>query len=436
MKHLYLWAACALVALGAGCDEKLSSITGPTPDLAPNFAAIQRTIFSVTDSSGRLACVGCHSDQGRTPASNLVLIEGRAYQQLVGRASLGKPGATLVIPGDPDNSYIVKKLEGLPISPGCACLETTARSYPKGRCWSFGNGSRTEPKTIEVTVTHKLRYAFGIFALILAVAVPATAQEDDPDFDVNYAQPDFTLASLPTNLRLPKYQSAFRITHRFVRPLGDGSFGDLAGDLFGLDIGAQIGLEYRFGIMRRTQVGILRTSDRTIQFLGQREVKAQTDRFPVTISALATIDGTNNFRDSYTPALGAVISRTFREHVALYLEPMWVNNSNLLPSEIVDKNDTVLVGLGARLRIRPSVYIALEGVPRVSGFDPDSTLMSFGLEKRAGGNMFQLTVTNGFGTTIGQIARGARNTDDWRLGFSISRKFYRAPASSSAPPRS
>ena len=35
-----------------------------------------------------------------------------------------------------------------------------------------------------------------------------------------------------------------------------------------------------------------------------------------------------------------------------------------------------------------------------------------------------VTITNGVGTTLGQVARGARNTDDWFLGFSISRKFY------------
>jgi hypothetical protein len=38
--------------------------------------------------------------------------------------------------------------------------------------------------------------------------------------------------------------------------------------------------------------------------------------------------------------------------------------------------------------------------------------------------MFQLVISNGFGTTIGQLARGARDTDDWYLGFSISRKFF------------
>lgn len=113
MTRLFLFTICTVAGLVcASCDEKLSSITGPTPDLAPNFASIQRTIFNVTDSSGRLNCVGCHTDQGRNPAGGLVLVEGRSYQQLVGRTSVARPGAVLVIAGDPDNSYLVKKLEG------------------------------------------------------------------------------------------------------------------------------------------------------------------------------------------------------------------------------------------------------------------------------------------------------------------------------------
>lgn len=121
---------------------------------------------------------------------------------------------------------------------------------------------------------------------------------------------------------------------------------------------------------RATQIGFHRTSDRTIEFFAQREVLAQGGRSPVTVSALATVDGTNNFRDSYSPALGAAISRTVREHAAFYLEPVWVNNSNNLPSEVVDHNDGVLLGVGARIRIRPTVYLTLEGVPRVGAVAP------------------------------------------------------------------
>lgn len=106
-----LWVLPVLL-LAAGCDEKLEDLTGPTPNLEPTFASIQREIFNVTDSSGRTACVQCHTSNGRTPAGGLNLIDGASYTALVGVASGQKPGATRVIPGDPENSYLVQKLEG------------------------------------------------------------------------------------------------------------------------------------------------------------------------------------------------------------------------------------------------------------------------------------------------------------------------------------
>src|SRR5690349_10559364 len=86
-----------------------------------------------------------------------------------------------------------------------------------------------------------------------AASQPGAAAPSDRAVDPS--QPDFTLIGLPTTLRMPKFASAFRVTHRFNRPLGDGDFGDLVGDAFGLDGGAQIGLEYRFGIWSGTQIG-------------------------------------------------------------------------------------------------------------------------------------------------------------------------------------
>ena len=83
------------------------------------------------------------------------------------------------------------------------------------------------------------------------------------------------MIGLPTTLKMPRFASAFRVTHRFTRSLGAGDFGDLAEDFFGFDGGAQIGLEYRFGIMSGTQIGIHRTSDRTIQFFAQHHLIGQ-----------------------------------------------------------------------------------------------------------------------------------------------------------------
>jgi len=277
----------------------------------------------------------------------------------------------------------------------------------------------------------------ALFAFLLATqAAPSLAQAPDPatpaqaapdkpvsDRAVDPSEPDFTLIGLPTTLRIPRFGSAFRVTHRFTRPLGQGDFGDLLSDGLGTDGGAQNGLEYRFGIMSGTQAGVHRTSDKTIEFFLQHQVLQQRKGLPVTVDALAAIEGTNNFHDSYSPALGAVVSRTIGRHGAVYVEPIWVNNTNGQPSELVDDNDTFIVGFGGRARIRPTVYIVAEAAPRF-GYKPEVMHGSFAIEKRAGGHSFQLNFSNGFGTTLGQIARGGVSDNNWYLGFNISRKFF------------
>jgi hypothetical protein len=257
-----------------------------------------------------------------------------------------------------------------------------------------------------------------------SAATATTTQDDDPDRDLNFSQPDFTLAALPTTLRLPRFGSAFRVTHRFTRPLGQGDFADLVEDFFGFDSGGQIGLEYRFGLFRGAQVGIHRTSDRTIQFFGLYDLMNEKDGRPIGLAALAAIDGTNNFRDSYSPTLGVLLSKEFGRHGAVYVEPMWVNNTNELPSELVDDNDSFVLGLGTRLRVLSTVYVVAEWAPRVGGYDPGVDHVSFGVEKRAGRHGFQINFSNSFATTFGQIARGGLDNDDWYIGFNISRKFY------------
>ena len=67
----------------AGCDEKLSSIAGPTPNLEPTFASIQAEVFEKTDSAGRAACANCHTSVGRTPSGGLDLSHDLAYANLV-----------------------------------------------------------------------------------------------------------------------------------------------------------------------------------------------------------------------------------------------------------------------------------------------------------------------------------------------------------------
>jgi hypothetical protein len=118
MRHyIRIFAIAALAAGAAACDEELSSVTGPTPNLEPTFASIQANIFEVSDSSGRLACITCHTNVGRTPAANLNLLHDVAYDQLVNRASAQRASWSLVSPGNPNASYLVEKLVATPSAP-------------------------------------------------------------------------------------------------------------------------------------------------------------------------------------------------------------------------------------------------------------------------------------------------------------------------------
>ncbi|MGE3956381.1 MAG: DUF5777 family beta-barrel protein [Vicinamibacterales bacterium] len=255
-------------------------------------------------------------------------------------------------------------------------------------------------------------------ALTFSLAPAAFAQDDD-DTVLKPAEPDFTISSLATNMRLPQGKLTFRLTHRFQGPVNDSGIGEL----FGLDAGAQMGVEFRYGLVKGGQIGFYRTSNKTIEMFGQYSLVRQGS-LPFDLSARVGVEGTNNFQDSYSPSISAVISRRLGDAGAIYVQPMWVNNTNTLPAEVVDDNDTISVGIGARIRIRPTVYLIGEVIPRVSGYTPNKNQATFGLEKRAGGHMFQLNVSNGFAVMPAGLSRGAFSTDNWYLGFNLARKFY------------
>ena len=255
-------------------------------------------------------------------------------------------------------------------------------------------------------------------------AEPA-AMDDEDEESVDPLEPDFTVVNLPTGLAVPRMKSAFRVTHRFARPLGSGDFGELVEDFFGLDNGAQIGLEYRFGVARGTQIGVYRTSERTIQFFGLYRVRGHRDEAPLGVDVLAAVEGLDNFRDEYSPTLGAIVSYRFGSRAAVYAQPVWVGNTNQTP---VGDDGTLLLGLAGRVNVHGSVYLVLELAPRLAGHSPGDEHASFAIEKVVGGHVFQLNFSNGIGSTPGQLARGG--TDDWFIGFNISRKLWRAPASS------
>lgn len=264
-------------------------------------------------------------------------------------------------------------------------------------------------------------------------------QEDDPGV-LDPAEPDFVVVNIPTNLRMPKFKSNFRLTHRFAGNLRRGSFSQHASNLFGLDQGAIIGFEFRINLLENVQAAVFRTNfDKTFQFYGKYDAIRQGGSMPVSISGLVSIEGTDNFQTKYAPAVGAVISHKIGSRVAMYAAPIWVGHTNasLDPAfhdhegegdeegaeDLHEKQGTVFVGLGARARLTSTVYLVGEVTPRLGGYTPDEVEYGFGIEKRVGGHAFALTFTNTFGTTFAQLARGG-TANSLYLGFNLGRKFF------------
>jgi Membrane bound beta barrel domain (DUF5777) len=289
-----------------------------------------------------------------------------------------------------------------------------------------------------------LRLAVAAFAFSL-VCIPALAQTPDPQIELN-------VMTLPTTQSLRPKQSYFRLTHRFHRDLTVGDFSDLAKDLFAFDNGALLGLEYRIGVAPGIHAGLHRsTLHKTLQLFGRWDAVRQGEDSPFGISAFGTFEGLDNLQDGYQPGVGAVLSKTFGRAIALYASPMYVwgtfdaeqvaaelgedpGHDHLVPAELEphgpedpeheqhEGEGTFFFGLGARVRVRPSVFVLGEFSPRVSGHDPGETMWGVAIEKSTRGHTLALTLTNSYATTPGQIARGG-TPGALYLGFNITRKF-------------
>jgi hypothetical protein len=254
------------------------------------------------------------------------------------------------------------------------------------------------------------------------------------------AQIDLNLINLPTTQPMAAHKGYFRLTHRFARDLRRGSFGQLAEDLFSLDQGAIIGLEYRFGITSNLQAGIHRSLlSKTIMTFGRWDAIRQGESLPIALSVTGSVEGLNNLQENFQPAVAVTVSRTFGDRLALYATPAFVAHTHAVdfiagheghdhgldsdvPDEHANHNDTWFAGLGARVRFSESGYITGEYTPRLHGYNPNRGEWGVGIEKRTHGHTLQLNLTNSFGTTFGQLARGGSPHDVY-LGFNITRRF-------------
>lgn len=105
---LVVCAAAGCAGNGEGLDangQPIGSAPPAPPSLTPDLPSIQANVFTPI-------CTQCHI--GASAPLGLQLDAAHSYALLVGIPSAEQPSVLRVSPGNPDNSYIVRKLEGAP----------------------------------------------------------------------------------------------------------------------------------------------------------------------------------------------------------------------------------------------------------------------------------------------------------------------------------
>jgi len=98
----------ALGGCGSGSGDNMSATpssgtAAPIPGLQPTLASIQDLVFTPT-------CIGCHS--GANAPQGLQLTAGNSAANLINVPAPRDPTQIRVIPGNPDGSLLIQKLEG------------------------------------------------------------------------------------------------------------------------------------------------------------------------------------------------------------------------------------------------------------------------------------------------------------------------------------
>ena len=109
------WAALMTVICSAGCagnGEGLDQNGQPLSSGGTSTGAITADFQSIQDNVFTPICSKCHI--GASAPEGLQLDADHSYNLLVGVPSAEQPSLLRVKPGDPDDSYMVHKIEGLP----------------------------------------------------------------------------------------------------------------------------------------------------------------------------------------------------------------------------------------------------------------------------------------------------------------------------------
>ncbi len=271
--------------------------------------------------------------------------------------------------------------------------------------------------------------AAGLVGLSAAGRLSAQSESDSAAAAAGFASPDTPIHRDPIGTRLIDQPTPYTVrkgdlellfTHRFQEPINDGS----AHDLWGLDSGADVGIGVAYGVTRRLDVQLYRSSfEEDFELAAKQLFLQQSRRVPLSLAVRAGVDLLERpgVVDPNRPFVQLVLSRQLLPGINLQASPSWVRDTPLL-------RNAWNVPLGLTVPLPRGSLLDIEYVPRVSDLKTSVGAWHAALSKAVGDHLFSLVLGNSRATTVdqylgGDSAAGFR-ARDVRLGFNLVRNFH------------
>ena len=231
------------------------------------------------------------------------------------------------------------------------------------------------------------------------------------------------VVNLPTAETLQKGDFHFEISHRFNTPVSSGW-----GELYGFDGSVSMRLALGYAITDDLLFTLGRSNrDGNIDYrFKYKALQIRNDVLPTLVSI--RIGGSYNGKainidgaDKHQFYGQLIVNTLYDKKLGIGIVPSYLYNSHIY---CLETQDSFTFGMYAQYYVSEGWNVFLEFNPTVMGWRDEFNSMAFGVELETGGHFFKILLGNNTKLNPSQYLAGAVhdiNSDDWHLGFNITR---------------
>ena len=232
------------------------------------------------------------------------------------------------------------------------------------------------------------------------------------------------LIDVATPFTVGRQRIELLVTHRFNQPVNHGGTWH---NLFGLDSGADVGVGFTYGLLRRLDLSAYRSQfQEDYELAAKLQLLQPSRRLPLSVAVRAGADllGRRGVSEPHRPFAQALLAGRLAAGWNVFVSPSWVRATPLLRNAW-----NVPVGVTAPLPGRwlldGEVIAPNHALHRMPGASTFAWHAAF--TKGVGWHIFQIVLGNSRASTVDQMIggdfAGGFTTHDVRLGFNLIRYF-------------